>query len=768
MKKKTICTLLIAALLLSGCGNNQKMPAETTAAEMEETTVSTPETTAETTAPETTAVKEEPKEISLSELPESKFDIKSFDFMCDNGHKLVSGSFEISKNGHIFASRQKLEFTESGETLIRESCNGGSLEKDDENILKRAESKKYTPAYSYNSGGVSPYEMNMDNPVVIFDSITEESMSVGSYKVGYSMYPGIGKKSIYVNAFIKYKNKSLNKDEYYYEVIIDPAYMYGIPLFNHRAEDMSFNINGLDYTADTLYLSGISGTAPLWDVDDSQYVYAKLSATYIDCQYDSVSGYKNRCFFDISALISEDVESVLTSPLTMSGDYDKDPKMTEAYNAIIDNRETLDTENTFGITLLDMDYDGMPEILASRLDYDGKKGLSNFWQTDVDIYKVENGSLKYIDTINNAHQVVYDITNYLGEVTLEDGTKGWFATAYKNRDNTEKGQTDYVYVLEGDKLRAIEIFSSKGEGEDVVYYYMGKEIVLEVTIGVDPYYDESSGAPEDFPWEYVSYNGQSATFGVWELYGFLRQDYCKNNVGNTYYLYSDWLGDPHTGEKFDLSERDFSHNIAYIVDSFFIGEYNINEKQYHYYFLGDYAKPVIYLYPEEETEISVAVDFKYGGELTCTYPEYKDGWKVTAMPDGTLYDENGDEYYCLYWEADGNALFDNSKGFCVKGEDTAKFLREKLVYIGLTAREANEFIIYWLPKLQDNKYNVITLHTEDYADSVPLTLSVQPDTMIRVFMTYYSSDKPVEIEEQELPHYERTGFTLVEWGGSEE
>ena len=45
---------------------------------------------------------------------------------------------------------------------------------------------------------------------------------------------------------------------------------------------------------------------------------------------------------------------------------------------------------------------------------------------------------------------------------------------------------------------------------------------------------------------------------------------------------------------------------------------------------------------------------------------------------------------------------------------------------------------------------------------------IQPDTMIRVFMTYYSSDKPVEIEEQELSHYERNGFTLVEGGGSEE
>ena len=35
-------------------------------------------------------------------------------------------------------------------------------------------------------------------------------------------------------------------------------------------------------------------------------------------------------------------------------------------------------------------------------------------------------------------------------------------------------------------------------------------------------------------------------------------------------------------------------------------------------------KPVIYLYPEEVTE--VAVELRLNGELTCTYPAYRDGW----------------------------------------------------------------------------------------------------------------------------------------------
>ena len=102
-------------------------------------------------------------------------------------------------------------------------------------------------------------------------------------------------------------------------------------------------------------------------------------------------------------------------------------------------------------------------------------------------------------------------------------------------------------------------------------------------------------------------------------------------------------------------------------------------------------KPVIYLYPEQETTVSVSLD--YAGTLTATYPAYEDGWRVTAEPDGTLYDENGDEYSYLFWEGENNTDYDFSTGFCVAGADTADFLREKLAEIGLTPREYNEFIV---------------------------------------------------------------------------
>lgn len=176
-------------------------------------------------------------------------------------------------------------------------------------------------------------------------------------------------------------------------------------------------------------------------------------------------------------------------------------------------------------------------------------------------------------------------------------------------------------------------------------------------------------------------------------------------------------------------------------------------------------KPVLYLYPEEETEVTVKLDFD--GTLTSTYPAYGDGWHVLARPDGTLTDlETGREYYCLFWEGIGGA-YDFSQGFCVAGEDTAAFLENALSQLGLTAREANEFIIYWLPRMEGNAYNLISFQGAAYTDAARLTIDPAPDSLLRVFMAWKGLDAPEEVEPQTLKGFQRTGFTAVEWGGSE-
>ena len=176
-------------------------------------------------------------------------------------------------------------------------------------------------------------------------------------------------------------------------------------------------------------------------------------------------------------------------------------------------------------------------------------------------------------------------------------------------------------------------------------------------------------------------------------------------------------------------------------------------------------KPVVYLYPEQTTEVSFRLDLK--GKLTTTYPKYENGWKVTASPDGTLRDAKGMTYNYLYWEAESRVDYDLSKGFCVKGSETAQFLEKALAELGLNRREANEFIVYWLPLMEKNEYNVITFQTDAYTESAKLIVDPAPDTLIRVFMAWYGSDNYVEIPEQKFTAPIRRGFTVVEWGGSE-
>ena len=178
-------------------------------------------------------------------------------------------------------------------------------------------------------------------------------------------------------------------------------------------------------------------------------------------------------------------------------------------------------------------------------------------------------------------------------------------------------------------------------------------------------------------------------------------------------------------------------------------------------------EPVIYLYPTTEQQISVKLIFN--GKFTSTYPEYKNGWEEIAHPDGTLLNlGDNKEYSYLLWEGilDNNS-WDMTKGFVVAGKDTKDFLQDKLSLMGLTPKEYNDFIAYWLPKMQDNQYNLITFANEEYQQRVQLSIDPKPDSVLRVFMVYKPLTKKVSLPPQQLMSFNRTGYSVVEWGGSE-
>ena len=183
------------------------------------------------------------------------------------------------------------------------------------------------------------------------------------------------------------------------------------------------------------------------------------------------------------------------------------------------------------------------------------------------------------------------------------------------------------------------------------------------------------------------------------------------------------------------------------------------------------AKPVIYLYPEQETKVNVQLTFN--GTLISTYPTLPpEGWTVTAQPDGTLTDEEGRSYRYLFWEGVADVDWKQDSGFLVKAEDAREFLEQSLTQLGLNELEQNDFITYWLPKLEKNGESFVTFAAEQYTDNAVLTVTPQPDSVLRVQMLISKVDDSnraafQKLPEQELPRFEREGFVLVEWGGTD-
>jgi len=182
-------------------------------------------------------------------------------------------------------------------------------------------------------------------------------------------------------------------------------------------------------------------------------------------------------------------------------------------------------------------------------------------------------------------------------------------------------------------------------------------------------------------------------------------------------------------------------------------------------------KPVIYLYPEQETEIDIRLNTT--GELSFTYPEYKNGWSVTANSQGDITHED-ETFNYLFWESEqefDQSIVDKNKGFYVAQNELVSFLEDKLSQFGFTSKERMDFITYWIPNMKDvtNLY-IYLLFNEACDEFATLNISPEPDQIARFYMLWedagadYNEDG---ITPQEIPTFNRGGFTVLEWGGAE-
>lgn len=180
-------------------------------------------------------------------------------------------------------------------------------------------------------------------------------------------------------------------------------------------------------------------------------------------------------------------------------------------------------------------------------------------------------------------------------------------------------------------------------------------------------------------------------------------------------------------------------------------------------------KPVIYLYPETITKVDVELETAWS--VFFTYPEYNNGWSVTAQPDGVLHDDSWKEYSYIFRDGhDTHDYYDLTEWFVIHRDEVVTFLQDSLSQQWLIPKEYNEFIVYRAPMMLSHpeEYFLIRFADEqEYDFRNPLTITPIPDTLERIYMVFLPLQEKIQIREQTLNWFDRDWFTVVEWWGTD-
>lgn len=176
-------------------------------------------------------------------------------------------------------------------------------------------------------------------------------------------------------------------------------------------------------------------------------------------------------------------------------------------------------------------------------------------------------------------------------------------------------------------------------------------------------------------------------------------------------------------------------------------------------------KPNIYIYWADGQTVRVIMQTP--GLIVKSIPEYDriSGWQVQAQNDGLLTDAAGDSYDFLFYESmTERTLFDREEGFYISAQNRTAQWEEILSAYGFSGQEISDFIEFWDAKLEKEDYIMYPQYTETVDEAMPVEIIPAPEHLIRMWFGFELYDGQ-QYQEAEILPFDRTGYTVVEWGG---
>jgi hypothetical protein len=172
-------------------------------------------------------------------------------------------------------------------------------------------------------------------------------------------------------------------------------------------------------------------------------------------------------------------------------------------------------------------------------------------------------------------------------------------------------------------------------------------------------------------------------------------------------------------------------------------------------------KPNIYIYPTEKINLKVQLKFPHGGKIINSSPQYTNGWDIVVEPSGLI----NDQFQYLFYEAKIPERLQRRNGWICSGKDLGKFFDKNLSNLLFSEKEISDFLGYWIPLFNNDKTYIIYPHySRELSDIIEINFNIVPDNIIRVLYLIEEYNGSDNVQNPQVPVYERVGFTVLEWG----